>query len=126
MNGSEKRRIQRLNLDRPIEASLSGLRVMLLDISTAGARVEHSFPMKASRQVKLDFLHDGATISLQCDIVRCRLQKSGLNGAIVYQSGLRFSDPAEESRLTVRELVASLVNGRIRGSESGFSQSSAQ
>ena len=44
---SEKRQIPRLNLRRPIDASLSGLAVALLDLSNGGAQIEHEVPLSA-------------------------------------------------------------------------------
>jgi hypothetical protein len=113
MSDQEKRRLQRLDLVPPSDAKLSGLTVVLLDLSTAGARVEHPFPMKAGQRGRLDFSWDGAELSLECEIVRTRLQKSTIKaGAIVYHSGLRFTDPAENSRVKVRHIVASIATAR--------------
>lgn len=116
MNGLDKRRIQRVDLDQPIEASFTSLDVALVDLSTAGARIEHSSPMKAGRQSKLEFIFDGQSISVLCEVVRSRLQRSSLRaGEIVYQTGLRFVDPGEPSRVSVRQVVAMLVTNRLRG-----------
>jgi hypothetical protein len=107
---NEKRRIQRVVLSTPVEANLSGFGVMLLDISSSGARVEHAFPVKAGRKMRLIFENDGSPISIECEVVRCRLQKSSISpGKIAYQTGLRFSDPAEEGRGEIRKLIADLV-----------------
>ncbi len=109
----EKRRIQRFSLDTPIAAKMSGLAVSLLDLSTAGARIEHSFPLQGGRRSYLEFPWGDEGIQVQCEVVRCRLQKSVRQpGAIIYSSGLRFSDPAEESRETIRRMVAELVKER--------------
>lgn len=117
MSDQEKRRLQRLDLVPPSDAKLSGLAVVMLDLSTAGARVEHAFPMKAGQKGRLDFSWEGLELSLQCEIVRTRLQKSTIKpGSIVYHTGLRFTDPAEDSRVKVRHIVASLSTGR--GSQS--------
>jgi hypothetical protein len=119
MAEQEKRRLQRLDLIPPGDAKLSGLAVVMLDLSTAGARVEHPFPMKAGQHGRLDFIWDGATLSLQCEIVRTRLQKSTIKaGLIVYHSGLRFTDPSEASRAQVRQIVASMSSAARAGSSS--------
>ncbi|MBI2212561.1 MAG: PilZ domain-containing protein [Acidobacteria bacterium] len=119
MSDQEKRRLQRLDLKPPSDAKLSGLAVMMLDLSTAGARVEHAFPMKAGQRGKLDFIWNGLELSLQCEVVRTRLQKSTVKpGSIVYHTGLRFTDPAEDSRVKVRHIVASLAGGRAASSQS--------
>jgi len=116
MNGLDKRRIQRIDLDQPLDACFSNVGVTLLDLSTAGARIEHSAPMKAGRMSKLEFDFGGAKIVVLCEVVRSRLQRSSVKaGAIVYQSGLRFVDPAEPSRAAVRQIVASIVTSRLHG-----------
>lgn len=118
MNGLDKRRIQRIALDQPVDAAFLNVIVRLLDLSTAGARIEHSAPMKAGRQAKLEFEFGGARIGVLCEVVRSRLQRSSVQpGAIVYQSGLRFVDPAEPSRAAVRQIVASIVTSRLRGGD---------
>jgi hypothetical protein len=110
MADQEKRRLQRLDLVPPSDAKLSGLAVVMLDLSTAGARVEHQFPMKAGQHGRLDFAWNGTTLSLECEIVRTRLQKSTIKaGVIVYHSGLRFTDPSEGSRAQVRNIVAAMA-----------------
>lgn len=118
MNGLDKRRIQRIDLDEPVKACFAATEVTLLDLSTAGARIEHPAPMKAGRQAKLEFDFGGARVTVLCEIVRSRLQRSSVKaGAIVYQSGLRFVDPGEPSRAAVRQIVASIVTGRLHGGE---------
>lgn len=114
MGDQEKRRLHRLELGPPpVEAMLSGLGVSLLDLSTQGARIEHAFPMKAGQRGQLDFSWNGHDLSLQCEVVRTRLQKSTIKaGVIVYNTGLRFTDPVEGSRVRLRELVAGIVTGR--------------
>jgi len=117
MSEQEKRRLQRLDLVPPSDAKLSGLAVVMLDLSTAGAKVEHQFPMKAGQRGRLDFSWNGMELSLQCEIVRTRLQKSTIKaGVIVYHSGLRFTDPAEGSRAQVRHIVAAISSSRSAAS----------
>jgi hypothetical protein len=114
MNGLDKRRIQRIDLDQPVDANFLNTSVTLLDLSTAGARIEHTAPMKAGRQSRLEFEFGAARIAVLCEVVRSRLQRSSVKGgAIVYQTGLRFVDPAEPARATVRQIVAAIVTSRL-------------
>jgi hypothetical protein len=111
---SEKRRVQRVMLESPIKGSLSKQGVTLVDLSTAGARVEHTAPIGGRKVVELRFSVDGQQIEIACEVVRSRLQRSAIDGSsIVYSSGLRFSDPGDDSRGTVRALVARLVQGLV-------------
>ncbi len=112
---SEKRRIHRFTFESPHPAKLSGLTVSIVDLSTAGAKIEHAFPLQGGRQSRLEFVWAGSGIFVQCEVVRCRLQKSSLQpGTISYASGLRFTDPGEESRDIIRKLVAELVMEKSR------------
>jgi hypothetical protein len=116
MAGVDKRRIQRIDLEPPVDASFLNVTVTLIDLSTAGARIEHAAPMKAGRQARLEFDFGSARIGVLCEIVRSRLQRSAVKtGAIVYQTGLRFVDPVEPSRAAVRQIVASIVTSRLHG-----------
>lgn len=122
MSYVEKRRVQRVVPDHPIQSKLSGLSVLIVDLSTVGVRIEHEFPLTAARPVRLEFAHLAEKFSLRCEVVRCKLQKSGLSdtSTIVYNSGLRFIDPGEPSREGMRRLVAALVLRSLdRGSEAG-------
>lgn len=115
MGDHEKRRLHRLELGPPpVEALLSGLGVSLLDLSTQGARIEHAFPMKAGQRGQLEFSWNGLDLSLQSEVVRTRLQKSTIKaGVIVYNTGLRFTDPAEASRAQLRQLVAGIATEKL-------------
>jgi hypothetical protein len=115
---AEKRRIQRIRPSEPIAATVAGVAVKIVDLSTVGARVEHEFPLSTGGMVRLQFTYSGETFDLSCQVVRCRLQRSVAlrDGGIVYNSGLRFADAEERSRALVRELVASLVLDRLEKS----------
>ncbi|HVT03522.1 MAG TPA: PilZ domain-containing protein [Thermoanaerobaculia bacterium] len=109
----EKRRIQRIILNAPIPAFLGGLAVTLVDISTVGARIEHEFPLTGGRRFCLEFRLGDRKVAVQSEVVRCRLQRSAVGKeGFVYNSGLRFADPAEPARAIVRQLVASLLTRR--------------
>lgn len=105
----EKRRILRVEFAGLVKATLEDVAVKLVDLSTTGARVEHRPPMKARQAVNLKFYYQGELVTLDCVVVRSCLQRSVTEkGAITYQSGLRFSNPNERSRATVREIVAAM------------------
>lgn len=109
----EKRRVHRVALDAPVPASVAGLRVHLLDLSTTGGRIEHDAPLAVRRHLTLRFDQGGQSYALSCEIVRCRLQRSVARpGTVAYSSGLRFTDSGESSREAVRALVASMLAGR--------------
>jgi len=106
----EKRRVQRVVLEKPIEGALHKQPVTIIDLSTTGARVEHPTPMSGRKQFDLRFLSGEEEFLVRCELVRSRLQRSARDrSAIVYCSGLRFVEPTEELRASIRTLVATLV-----------------
>ena len=111
MNRGEKRRVQRIQLDQPIAARLGVHPVTIMDLSTTGLRVEHDFPLSAKgRTLRVSFTWGGVPVEVDCQVVRCRLQKSAFRpDTICYSSGLRFSTADAGSAVSVRRLVASLV-----------------
>jgi len=110
MAQQERRRIQRIRLDRTVRGRLSGMRVSILDLSTTGARVEHSFPLSSGRRLRLDFLWEEELISLQCDVTRCIVagQRNGAS-AVGYSSGLQFCEPALTSRESLKNIISEIV-----------------
>ena len=107
----EKRRIQRVKFGGGIDGSLSGLTVMIVDLSTVGVRIEHEFPLAVGRRVRLDFTDEGQKITVQCEVVRSKLQRSVLrpDRSIVYHTGLRYTDSTEPARDAIRKIVASML-----------------
>lgn len=109
MGQQERRRIQRIRLDRSVKGRLSGMRVSILDLSTTGARVEHSFPLSSGRRLRLDFLWEDQLISVNCDVTRCTAEHTGSAKSIAYSSGLHFSDTAVASREAIKNVIAEIV-----------------
>ena len=86
----EKRRIQRIRLYSPITAHLGEERVAIVDISSSGARIERHAQLHVGDKVRIEFAYATTIVALDCDIVRCKLEKSVTRDAIVYTAGLRF------------------------------------
>jgi hypothetical protein len=116
----ERRRFQRLRLGEPVKGRLSGMRVAILDVSTTGARVEHSFPLAAGRRLTLEFPWQEESISLQCDVVRCAAHRGGsIATANAYASGLKFCEPPGPARASLVRMITELVSrdmARLRDS----------
>lgn len=106
----ERRRIQRINLDHPVSGRLSGMRVTILDLSTIGARVDHTFPLVLGRRLRLDFAWEDETISIHCDVTRCLSPKgSGTVQPQVYTSGLQFIEPLGAARASLLRMILAMV-----------------
>lgn len=69
-------------------ASLSRHLVRILDLSAEGARIEHLYPLGIGKRRRLELNCDGAPISLESEIIRSRLERSGADA--VFRSALRF------------------------------------
>ena len=109
----EKRYVQRIRPDYPLVGQLPTGNVIIVDLCTAGARVNHQFPLAAGRRVRLEFACEGERISVLCDVTRCKLQKSNGSGSVVYSSGLRFSEVSDESATALRRVIAGFVSREI-------------
>ncbi|HUF18062.1 MAG TPA: PilZ domain-containing protein [Thermoanaerobaculia bacterium] len=106
----ERRRIQRINLDQPVSGRLSGMKVTILDVSTIGARVDHTFPLARGRRLRLDFLWEDETISIHCDVTRCISPTgSGVVKPQGYTSGLQFVEPLGPARAALLRMILAMV-----------------
>lgn len=110
---AEKRRIQRVEPDYPVVGQLPAGNVIVADLSIVGARVEHQFPLAAGRRVRLNFSCEGETISLLCDVTRCKLQRSSGRFGVIYTSGLRFCDPPESSQKALKRVIGAFLTRRL-------------
>ena len=109
----EKRNVQRIRPDYPVVGQLPAGNVIVADLSTMGARVEHQFPLAAGRRVRLDFSCEGESLSVLCDVVRCKLQKCTSTGGVVYSSGLCFCDLPPNTASALRRVIAAFVTRAI-------------
>jgi hypothetical protein len=102
----ERRRLQRIQFDSPLGAKLEATPVTLLDVSANGARIEHSFPLAKGRIINLSFEYDGRSLAIDCEVIRCQLEKGP--GGAAYRSGLRF-DTEDASYAGLRDMIADAV-----------------
>ena len=111
----ERRRSKRVAFDAPVPAAIAGVRILLLDVSNAGARIEHEAPLAVRREVRIRFDRGDDSFQLSCEAVRCRLQRSATRpGSVTYISGIRFTASAGQSREKLRLLVAQML-GSVAG-----------
>ena len=105
---SEKRRTERLTVPRRFRApGRNGKAVNLLDLSPAGARIEHGEPIRDWSSYPMDFPHALGGGQLWGKVVWGRVlgRQEGGEGKprLAYQSGLAFphSTPEEQAALRV-------------------------
>jgi len=105
------RRVQRVHLAHPLVARLGAARVVLVDISVLGARVEHHEPIAAGTKATLSFVWEDEEIEAQCRIVRSKLERfaGGADGLTVYHAGLEFLGLSEETKAHLKSLIGRFI-----------------
>jgi PilZ domain len=105
------RRVQRIHLAQPIVARLGISKVVLVDVSILGARIEHHTPLAAGSHSRLVFDWEGEEIGADCRIVRSRLERFsvGADGLTVYHSGLEFDSLDERSVANLRRMIGAYI-----------------
>lgn len=106
-SAADRRRLMRVQLDTPITAKLAASRVVLIDISPEGARIEHPFPLFRGKHVSLSFEAGPNRVSVTCTVVRCKIEKH--EGRVSYYSGLQFDDVDDGSVESLRTMITSAI-----------------
>ena len=107
----ERRKKQRIALARGIFARLGTLDVIMIDISEAGARIEHFTQLTVGRQARFRFEWQEKTMEFAATVVSCKVHRFAHEeeGATVFQSGLFFTDYVEDAAVRIHEMVTMLV-----------------
>jgi len=110
---SRQRRVQRVHLALPVTARYGSTQVVVVDISVLGARIEHHVPLGTvtGGQANLAFRWDDEDISVDCRVVRSRLERFsvGPDGLTVYHSGLEFLEPTTDTRATLKRIIGRFI-----------------
>lgn len=109
--GQERRKKHRIQLTRGLIARYGATPTVILDITDAGARIEHFTRLDVGRKARFRFDWKDKVIQVEATVVACRLHRfaHGDDGATVYQSGLFFSEYVEDAATTLRDFVAQTV-----------------
>lgn len=101
----ERRRLQRVRLPQPLNATVDGQRAMVVDISLHGLRLVHPDPIRAKTcVVKTEW--DGHVLAFQCTVVRTLQHRSAaFGGRMVHHSGLSITCAETESKAALRRLI---------------------
>ncbi len=85
---------------------------LILDITDAGARIEHFTRLDIGKKALLRFDWLGKDLEVEATVMSCKVHRfaHGDQGATVYQSGLSFSAYEGNALATLRELVATVVS----------------
>ncbi len=106
--GSDRRRIMRIQLGTPLVAKVGLSPVVLLDISSEGARIQHSFPLANGKEVELSFTYGIIVVHVPSLLVRCKFEKNRDRAS--YFSGLRFVDKKDGSLMALRDIITEAVS----------------
>jgi len=111
MDSPRTRRVQRVHLAQPLIARLGATQVVLVDLSVMGGRVEHHVPLVAGAYSRLTFRWEEMLITIDCRIVRSRLERfsAGADGMTVYHSGLEFEALTPEAKRGLKELIGGFI-----------------
>lgn len=111
MQTNRTRRVQRIHLAQPLVARLGTNPVVLVDISTLGARVEHTMPLQAGGHTRLAFTWNDYELAMDVRIVRSRLERfsAGADGLTVYHSGLEFEGVADEVKALLKTMIGQFI-----------------
>lgn len=84
----------------------------MLDLSTAGACIQHEMTLRSNDEIELELPFEGSTIHATARVTRCSLShvKEGPKGSSVYLSGLHFKSMDIQSR----KLLARLINDFVQ------------
>lgn len=112
----ERRKFHRIRFAEPLRSRVRARRVAMLDLSVAGACIQHHTAMKPGSAIDIEIEHSSELIRLVGIVTRCQLShySAGSKPEAVYHSGVRF-DGIEESNL--RRLEALLAEFEERAVE---------
>ena len=110
--GPERRKKQRVLLSRGLIARFGSMGAVILDITDAGARIEHFSRLELGRKAQFRFEWLGQDVVVQSRVMSCRVHRfaHGDDGTTVYQSGLVFDEYTGDAANVLREMVATIVS----------------
>jgi len=107
----DRRKKKRIRLTRGLIARFGTMGAIVLDISDAGARIEHFNPLDVRKKAVFRFDWQQKSIQTTAEVRSSRIHRfaSGDDGTTVYQSGLCFTDYAGDSATRLRDLASTIV-----------------
>lgn len=106
---TERRRVQRVQLIKPLRATLGRARVFVIDLSMRGVRIAHQEDIgRVASACELRTEWEGTRFQLQCQLVRTALHRAAdtATGNTLYHSGLLITGMNEHAQSVVRTLIA--------------------
>ncbi|MDQ6802515.1 MAG: PilZ domain-containing protein [Acidobacteriota bacterium] len=107
----ERRKKKRTALSRGVLARYGALDVIMIDISEAGARIEHFTQLNLGRKARFRFEWQEDKLEVEAEVRSCKVHRfaNEEEGTTVFQSGLLFTNYVEDAAVKIHEMVAMLV-----------------
>src|ERR1700694_3262779 len=107
----DRRKKKRIQLTRGLIARFGTTGAIILDITDAGARIEHFNPLDVRKKALFRFEWQKHPIEMTAEVRSSRIHRfaSGDDGTTVYQSGLYFTEYAGDSATRLRDLASIIV-----------------
>ena len=107
----ERRKKKRIRLTRGLIARFGTMGAIILDISDAGARIEHFNRLDVRKKALFRLEWQQQPIETTAQVVSCKVHRfdHGDQGTTVYQSGLYFTEYAGDSAAKLRDLANTVV-----------------
>jgi hypothetical protein len=107
----ERRTRNRVQLTRAVIARYGATPALILDITDAGARIEHFVRLDVGRRARFRLEWRDKTVEVEATVVRCRVNRfaAGDHATTVYESGLVFNDYVDDAAGALRDFVTAQV-----------------
>jgi hypothetical protein len=107
----DRRKKKRIQLTRGLIARFGTMGAIILDITDAGARIEHFNPLDVRKKAVFRFDWQRNSIETTAEVRSSRIHRfaSGDDGTTVYQSGLFFTGYLGDSAARLRDLASTIV-----------------
>ena len=108
MNVEELRGAERFTASEPLPATFAAYPIVIVNLSTIGALVEHPAPIRLGTVGRFMIRRGEVAIDVKGFLIWSRLSKTpGANGTQVYRSGLRIESGNAEYALALHMLIKS-------------------
>jgi hypothetical protein len=108
---SERRQYGRVELDEPLQGSLEGMPVQVVEVSVTGMRLAHESRLPPAATRRLTVTGGAAPMEFSCSVIRSMLHRLARNPGekTIYHSGVQIIEAYGDSDLAVRNLIAERV-----------------
>ena len=106
MDVTELRVTERFRTAEPLAGSFGSASITLLDVSAAGAQIEHSQPLRIGTRARLWFKRGEVAVSVTASSIWSHLSKTpNAQGKLLYLSGLRLESDNRDFHYALQALL---------------------